>query len=290
MSITNKNYPEHYSKQYIDVIDTLAISKTPSIKGTFSMKGMLYPADVDGFDKIKMSYGTDKQAVEQAYKEFKKVIVKILHTNNLIVSKILAGSENGKPKQWKVKEVFNPEFEDTITVPSLIKIDVVAYVDSIYTDFSMTYQFYNNGKLLNGYKLFQEKSLNDDIKKFKDEGKFYKMAKRQFVKTGDKKYIPLFNGDAGLLNQVVSNIDSLIFVIENSSVLPLRKIQNEIDILINRVNLVAGRNILTRSLHNDWLKKCETTTSKNKLITLLEKVKDSYNTIINNDTKEYLKI
>lgn len=301
MSITKKQFPKDYSPNYINIMKTLSFDpKKIYVEGTFSMRGMLYPSDVDIFEKVEMNY----KNIDTCYKEielrFQKILNDLIDMKNVYITKILFGQEkHGKPLKWSVSEVLqghknlgddsNLPFVDVVSDPSLCKLDVVALLNGVYVEFSNTYQFYNNKKLINKYELFQEDSLTNDIKKFKGEGNYFKMAKRLFMRDGDKDLVALFNGDAGFLNQICSNIDTLQYIVENVPQLPKTNIKQEIDGFITRINLLSNEK-LTHSEHlNMLLKQSENTESRKVLqknLAILHK--DIYD-IVQSISKKYLK-
>lgn len=214
---------------------------------------------------------------------------------NIIIGKIIIGSKDDKPLLWSPYEVLKDskkdiDLIDAVSEPSLIKIDALAYINSIYIDFSTTYQFYNNKTPINDFKLFQKESLEKDIKEYEEEGNYFKMAKRIFIKTKNKDLIDLFNSEDGLINQVINNIDTLLYIVENRQKLPFKNMSNEIDNFINTINLLDNKNLIKDSDTIDMLlRQAENSrvraTIKSKLTTLREKL----NKVVQADSKTYLK-
>ncbi|MDR3595831.1 hypothetical protein [Clostridium sp.] len=290
-----KKFPSDYPEQYLVIIYAMAFShKNVYIEGTYSMRGLLYPSDVDCFEKVQSKYKNTEECINNLEKQFKEIIKRLMKMKNVIIGKIVAGKVNNKPLKWKPNDILKGvkdgvKLRNTFTEPSLFKIDVIAYINSVYLDFSTTYQFYNNNTLLNKYELFQPKSLDEDIQKFKEEGNYYKMAKRMFVKSNNnKKFVPLFNSEAGAMNQVMGSIDTLIYLLENRGKVSFKNIDNEIDDFINKLGLLANKKLVNNSEIVPLLKQAENTTVKKTVIRKLTTIENKLNKIVQPDSKQYL--
>jgi hypothetical protein len=295
MSIIKKSFPEDYSNAYIKIINAMSFNpKNIFIEGTFSIKGMLYPADIDVFEKVETKYKTVSESVNYLSKQYKQIVSNLSKLSNIYVGYTMAGLVNDKPLKWTLTDVLEGEnkgytLEDAFLSPSIFKLDVIALIDGIYTEFSNTYQFFNKNKLINEYELFKKSSLIDDIERFKKDKNYYKMAKRIFIKDGNKKLIELFNGDAGFLNQICANIETLIYIFENIKKLPMKNIKNEIDNFITRINLLNNTKILNDEHLIIMLKQTENTTDREKLIKNLSILYNDIDEIVQSDSKKFLK-
>jgi hypothetical protein len=131
--------------------------------------------------------------------------------------------------------------------PTITKLDVVSWVqNNRFTDFSMIYQFKNNGHSMNHVKTDIETSIRENIFMLHHEGNYFKMAKRMFALAKFKGYIdileklsPLFNGDVGRLYMVYGDIGTLENLIENTDNLPYSKIIFEIDQFKGRLSNIS---------------------------------------------------
>jgi hypothetical protein len=125
--------------------------------------------------------------------------------------------------------------EQGITSPAITKIDAVALVENNrFTDFSCIYSFRYKGKVLNDVPMDGMHELKKNILYLAEDGQYFKMGKRIFSLlkgTRSKLLEPLselFNGDLGRIYSIVSDIDTLLFLLENEAALPLRKFKYEI--------------------------------------------------------------
>jgi hypothetical protein len=138
--------------------------------------------------------------------------------------------------------------------PSIAKLDVIGFVaGSRFTDFSVIYEFQNNGVVLNPDVMDISSSLKRDIAARKKEGNYFKSLKRKFAlaKIEDnrkeiKRLSEIFNSDLGLLYQITSDIGTLVELLTYPDA-PLKAIRFEIDQFKARLS-----NIYTLS---DYIKK-----------------------------------
>lgn len=112
--------------------------------------------------------------------------------------------------------------EEAFSSPTIAKLDAIGLVqNNRYTDFSVIYEFKNNGKTLNPDNFDVEKSLRDSITLLTHEGKTFKVLKRKFALAKFKndyktmaKLQEILNGDLGRLYQISSDIGTLIALLE----------------------------------------------------------------------------
>jgi hypothetical protein len=148
--------------------------------------------------------------------------------------------------RWTVKEILAGEKEladgrrytvaEGINSPSLTKIDIVGLVGSRYTDFSCIYIFENNGKVLNGMDISPQNDLRESLCYYKSVGNYFKMAKRMFslARLKDDKVVitklnDILNSDLGRLYSIISDANTLLFLLENSEIVPKEKIKSELE-------------------------------------------------------------
>lgn len=208
--------------------------------------------------------------------------------------------------RWKPKEILNGYklilgnkyyLVDALNNDSFFKLDVIALTENNkFSDLSMVYQLIINNKPIN--KLFEDhiETLKGAIKKLSIDKKYYKMAKRiaaLYRATDDKKlYLleDLFNSQLGILSSIISDIETLQYLIENEDVLPTKRIQFEIDLFKPRLSNI---DILNDELRNKILSTINNLLTKNKInkelyFIKLDKIKSILTKILNLNTKKYL--
>jgi hypothetical protein len=186
---------------------------------------------------------------------------------------------------------------DVLDNDSFFKLDVIALTgNNKFSDLSIVYQLIINNRAIN--KPFEDhiETLKGAIKKLSIDKKYYKMAKRiaaLYRATDDKKlYLleDLFNSQLGILSSVISDIETLQYLIENQDVLPTKRIQFEIDLFKPRLSNV---DILSDPLRSKILSTINNLLTKNKInkelyLLKLDKIKTILSKILNLNTKKYL--
>lgn len=146
---------------------------------------------------------------------------------------------------WNPKEILagykgDITLLEALKVPALFKLDCVAFIEgSRYTDFSIIYDLrWTNGESVNGFKMEEpKKSIKQDIHYYLTTGGYYKALKRIFslvaIEEPNSELLEelssIFNGDMGRLYSIISDVGTILFLLENEGHLSLKKIQYEID-------------------------------------------------------------
>ena len=242
----------NFSNQIQHLIDALSIGNTGmKVNGSAGLRCMLYPADIDLFQSVNMSYDTVQEACKHVEKELQKVITTLMSMSDVYIGDIKCGCVKSEPIRWKPKDILkgsvhNINLVDCIPEPAMTKIDVIAYIDSVYTDVSVIYEFKNKGKVLNNYNSVpQLQALKDDINKLYKEKNYFKCAKRifsvamlQYHLNDVSVLVSFFNSNLGLLYQITQNIQCLLYMFDNLYSLPFKKVDTELDTMINRLSKI----------------------------------------------------
>jgi len=261
----------NFSTPVLNFIEILSFNiKNIYLMGTMSERVLNYPSDYDLFEDIKTTFKNKTEAISYYEKGLKDIVKKLTLQDDCLISKLILGLENDNPKKWDAKDFLNQNLKPYIEQDSLIKIDAIKLIDGIYSDFSCVYQFFNNDKKINNFELFKPDDLNKDIKKFKQEKNYFKMAKRIYALTGNENLITLFNSNLGKMSQIISNIETIIFMLEHNRV-SLKKIQNEINIIINKLSSIDDEEFLNRE---------KQIVNKLKRISDYKNEKKNYNSIV----------
>ena len=151
--------------------------------------------------------------------------------------------------------------EEGFTSPTITKVDAIGLIQNYrYTDFSMIYEFKHNGKTLNPDVFDVEQSLRDNILLYKHEGNYFKVLKRLFALAklkGNKKEMerlqPLLNGDLGRLYQILSDVKTLVALLEEGRAgnknTALPKIRFELDQMKARMATIYNLPAFLKSEH-----------------------------------------
>ena len=169
--------------------------------------------------------------------------------------------------RWKPNDILNGfvnyrgykiGFYDYLTNEGLTKIDVITWLNGMrYNEISMVYIFLKDGVPLNRKRTGSEefiKVLIEQIPYLLFKKKYMKICKRinsiERAKTKPDEYLlyilnKLFNSSLGRLNQVLSDITTLEFLIDNIKSLSKEKFNFEIDQLKFRLGNMTNRNYLS---------------------------------------------
>jgi hypothetical protein len=172
--------------------------------------------------------------------------------------------------------------ENAIDTHALCKLDVVAYVDGAYTDFSIIYIFIYKNTIINDTNIDRITSLKDDIHYNYVSGNYYKLAKRIYSLAQLEKndsllssLTTLFNSDLGRLYIIVTNLTVIQFLLENDVLLSKEKIHYELEQTRKRLgNIYQTDNVNTLRVLNDILqleKSKSMETLRNGIDALIEK-------------------
>ena len=191
--------------------------------------------------------------------------------------------------------------EEAFESPVITKLDVISWVqNNRFTDFSMIYIFKNNGKKLNTVERNTEESIRENIFMLHHEKKYFKMAKRIFsLAKFNKNYtilnklLPLFNGDAGRIYSLYSDIGTLEDLLELAENVPYNKIEFELDQFKGRLSNILLESYISKesrifSLIDKLVNIRRSVYSKKYVLSLLEQIKEILEDVMNAYTKGYL--
>ena len=190
-------------------------------------------------------------------------------------------------RRYSLEEAFNTH--------SMTKLDAVGLVqNSRFTDFSIIYEFFNNGKALNSFPLNVAQSLNEDIIYYKAHGNNFKMLKRMFALAKLKndtatvdRILPILNSDLGRLYLIMSDIGTLIELFQNKRNVPMPMVRFELDQMKGRMSNIYNLPDFLSEEHdligdiNAILKM----TQKPQIISRLNQIMKKIEKILNGNTK-----
>ena len=205
--------------------------------------------------------------------------------------------------RWKPSEVLagvkkvrglTISLEDAIASGGLIKLDVIKDIDK-FTEITMIYTLKLNGKQVTKVSENLIKSLEDDIVYF-DKRNPFKALKRAFSlakatkNTSEIEFlVPLLNSDLGRLYNIVSNLDTILLLLEQPDV-PIVSVHENLDEIKARMgNIYSLKEFL--DVETNILGALETMKkmSAKRLKPALLSLSRSLQTILNNETEKKLK-
>ena len=139
---------------------------------------------------------------------------------------------NDRSLSWSITDVLNGKvshnnhlyfLKDMFDHKSIIKIDVISYINGMFVPFSNVFSFrYGNGKSINEETYLESiESLTTKMKKFYKEKKYMKYCKRLFniakINHNEaelERLTQLFNSDCGVIYKVDCDLNTLIRLLE----------------------------------------------------------------------------
>lgn len=134
--------------------------------------------------------------------------------------------------------------EEAISSPSIVKLDVIALVQTKYTELSVLYEFHNGKKVINPTVVDVEGSLKNSILLYSAEGNPFKVLKRKFAlaKLNNnlkdlEKYHSILNSEIGKLYVVYTDVSTLADLLEDTT-LPKDKLAEAINGFTHRLTRI----------------------------------------------------
>lgn len=210
--------------------------------------------------------------------------------------------------RWSVAEVLEGEkrlkdgrtytLQDGFSSHGITKVDVVAWIqNNRYTEFAMIYFLFNNGKALNPMKFDYEDSLKESILYYTSEGMYFKVLKRMFSlakfkddKKQMEKLTEILNSDLGRLYHIVSDIRTLVFLLEEQSKLRMSDIKFEIDQFKGRMaNIYALDPFLKKEfVFLGYISSALKATSSKQLLGILKSMDKALSDILGKASQKYV--
>jgi hypothetical protein len=105
-----KVYPTNYPADAVRILDTMAFDPAQlKIVGSMSLRSQQYAGDYDGFERVSVSYSTDKEAVDYLVNRFQQII----HNLTKLPDTYIMDIKSGSVEEWRVVpstfQEWNPE-------------------------------------------------------------------------------------------------------------------------------------------------------------------------------------
>ena len=178
-----------------------------------------------------------------------------------------------------------------VYLTGLFKLDVIAYIASKYIEFSCIYTL----KIPKNENL----SIKTDMYKYYYEGDYFKVCKRIYSYLGVKNknnniFMDLFNSITGLIYNVRSDINTLIYFLENKKHIPktiLEQVKNEVDLFKLKISNIFS---ISKSINKEQqimklITKFQSHLTNDKLVDILDQIIAILNPILNKQTLIFMK-
>jgi hypothetical protein len=236
------------------IFNLMSIAGEYRVIGSASLKKIKYFSDYD-LDELFKNGG--ESVLTKIYNSFKKKFVDARKDPNIFITDFKCGMDsNLDPLRWSYDDMMKGykimedgrkiSFEECLNIKTTIKLDIVAIIDGIFTEFSENYYFKfgkNEGNFFE-YDIDKDNILNNLKHSYDEymyvERNYLKALKRIFAykelknsvkyRSQLEKLIDYFNSDIGLLNKYRSELDIILILLENDN--DFREVKNS-DIKFN---------------------------------------------------------
>jgi hypothetical protein len=217
----------------------ISLESKINIVGSASVKRNLYYSDYDLFENVK------SKSEQLIYNHFKAIFNIIKSSPNVVISDFKLGqNEKGDPLRWDYSDIMKGEnngvsFSDALKMESIIKLDIIIYINNRFVEVSEVYNIYLNGKSNMTYsKNDVIKELINDYKELVNDGNYFKSMKRMYsiIKLNDDNDVRLnilveyFNQPIGLLYRCKSDLETINIILHYNK-FTLDQIRNSLQML-----------------------------------------------------------
>lgn len=264
---------------------------------------------LESLKKLKSLWSANIITKEE-YDEAKELLVRIPSQESFLV---MQDNIKFHIVRWSPKDILGGAkkladgrtywLKDAFSSPSITKLDIIAFVqNNRFTDFSCIYIFENKGRVLNKVDTERiEEGIKNSIIIYKADNNWFKIAKRMFSLARLEKNVrkleklnDILNGDLGRLYSIISDANTILYLLENETEIPIDKIRYEIDQFRERfANIYTLKNVIRKEpyileqvLSMETLP--NTSEGRKKLQAQMEKLVDFFQDILNKKAKQEL--
>jgi len=200
------------------------------IIGSKADTDLKYFSDIDTQEFVKT-----KKTYTDILQFFQKMFKRIREEPEVYITDMKSGFYGGRPLKWNYNEIMQGfkyfendlkiTFQETLTQDSIIKLDLVAYINGEYIEVTTNYYITftdKNKTFTDPTKDEIKQKLLYDSRVLKSENNVYKSLKRLYSyydlvdnDSGKKKLIKLFNSPVGYLNKLVNSLKTISLLINN---------------------------------------------------------------------------
>ena len=310
-SLFEKKRLDELSKKVRDVFNLLTISRSYQVIGSASLKNIKYNADYDLNELFKESGLMSKEKLlDKITALFQKKFLEAEKDPNYYIVDFKCGmGEDGEPLRWDKNDIakgYKTEpsgrkvsFQECILMKTTMKLDVIALIDGVFTDFSDNYliklgdeaNFFPHD-ISRDHLLNSIKHSYDDY--FYAQRNYFKGLKRCFsyyLMDGEDKHLgklnalmEFFNSSAGLLYKLESEVDTVLLLMENTfRKPPTDDLKRNIKIIMDRVASTDEAKSAEK-----YLSLAMSSSSAVKMRDYLEKSKSILNAVLNKKSLDFI--
>lgn len=261
-NLFEKKRLEDFSQKVRDVFNLLTISRSYKVIGSSSLKKIKYSADYDLNEIFEESGLLNREKLlDRITGLFQKKFEEAEKDPDYFIVDFKCGmGEDGEPLRWDKNDIKlgykilesgrKIRFQDCILMKTTMKLDVIANIDGVYTEFSDNYliklgdeaNFFPHD-IERGHLLNSIKHSYDEY--FYAQKNYFKGLKRCFsyyLMDGEDKHfgklkalLDFFNSSTGLLYKLNSEINTILVLMENTfRKPPVDDLKRNIKIILDR--------------------------------------------------------
>jgi hypothetical protein len=265
----------------------MSLESKINIVGSANVKRNLYYSDYDLFQKVR---GKSKQLI---YNHFKAIFNIIKSSSNVVISDFKLGEDDkGESLRWDYNDIMKGEnggvsFKDALKMESIIKLDIIIYVNGRFIEISEVYNVYLDGKSNMNYSKDEViKELTEDYKELVNDGNYFKALKRMYsiIKLNDENdsrlniLVDYFNQPIGLLYRCKSDLETINIILTYNK-FTLEQIKNSLQMIKEIVSAFPITNNINQ---------ISTLTNKDKMKIQLTKQIKIIKDYVNMDAKQFI--
>jgi len=240
IDIFEKKDIDDFSKSLKEVFNLLTISRKYKVIGSASLKNIRFIADYDLNELFKCDLSLE-DCLDKILFLFRQKFKEAEKKTNIFITDFKCGeNSNGEPLRWDkndIKKGFKIladkrkiKFQECIMMKNIMKLDMVAFIDGRFHEFSDNYYF-KIGDQANFFPhdIDREHLLNnlahDFSSYFYSKRSYYKALKRAFsywlMESEDAnkekltKLLNFFNSSVGMLYKLRAELETIQLVMEN---------------------------------------------------------------------------
>jgi len=302
---------EDFSKKVKDVFNLMTISRKYKVIGSGGMKHIKYNADYDLNEMFETNGLTSKEKMlDNITALFKKKFEDAEKDPDTYIVDFKCGmGEDGEPLRWDkndIKKGYKEEpsgrkikFQECILMKTTMKMDVIALIDGVFTEFSDNYLI-KLGEYANFFPhdLTRDHLLTSILHSYDEyyyaQRNYLKALKRCFsyyLQDGEDKHLgqlralmDFFNSTTGLLYKIKSEIDTILLLMENTFRTP------PVKDLVENIRIIKERLESTETSVSGvkYLSLAEKSTTAKKMAENLEKSKNIINDLVNKKALDFI--
>jgi hypothetical protein len=217
---------EDYNNSLTKVMNLMSITRKYKVVGSANLRTSEFIQDYD-IDSMFKANGNEQKILDSLTAKFRRIFSDAHKNPALYITDFKCGYDSSYPEdddrfklRWNKEDMKkgykilgNGEkkfFRDCLMDKVRMKLDMIYLLNGEFIEMSEMYRLNINGRK-NYDDANIEKELKQEIEKYKKEGNYFKVLKRKFSLAKwkgiiKKDYIDIFNGQPGLLNNLINQL------------------------------------------------------------------------------------